>query len=73
MQQLTLDDAADFLDAATIEYTIDHGSVITHLGNIGTASEPIPFVFTNDMFGTTVVMVGSGAASADFQDVKACK
>ena len=52
MQQLTLEQQADYLDSATIESTMDAGHAIIHAG---TNEAGVRFVMVNDCFGRTVV------------------
>lgn len=52
MKTMTLQQTADYLEAATIEQTLDRGHAITH---IGTNAAGISFVLVNDYTGQTVV------------------
>ena len=52
MKTLTLQQTADYLEAATIEHTFDVGHALTHIGiNAAGAS----FVLVNDYTGQTIV------------------
>jgi hypothetical protein len=52
MQNLTLEQTAEYLEAAMIESTIDSGFSLAHVG-ISCAGEK--FILVNDMFGCTVL------------------
>lgn len=52
MKTLTLQQAADYLEAAIIDHTHDAGHAVTH---IGTNAAGVPFVLLNDYIGQTVV------------------
>lgn len=58
MQHLTLEQAVDFMESATIEQSIDTGHTIIHIGNAGTADSPARFVLMNDMYGRTTLSMG---------------
>ena len=51
-QSLTLEQTADYLEAATIENSIDSGCAITH---IGTSPSGVKFILTNDAYGCTAL------------------
>lgn len=53
MQHLNLQQAADYLEAATIESTTDHGHAITHTG---TSAAGTRFVLANDCDGEAVLI-----------------
>lgn len=55
IQQLTLQDTADFLECAVIEQTADLGHSVVHIGNVGTPDKPCRFVLVNDQFGQSVL------------------
>lgn len=52
MQQLTIEQTAVILQAASIEHTTDHGHAIVHTGTTDTGQR---FVLINDHTGTSVV------------------
>lgn len=52
MQNLTLQQATDYLEAATINTTIDSGFAVV---KIGVSNAGVRFVLTNDMFGDTTL------------------
>lgn len=52
MKSLTMQQAADYLEAAIIDRTHDAGHAVTH---IGTNAAGVPFVLLNDYTGQTVV------------------
>lgn len=52
MKTLTMQQAADYLEAAIIEHTHDAGHAVTHTG---TNAAGVPFVLINDYTGQTVV------------------
>lgn len=52
MQILTLAQAADIIEVATIEHTADHGHAIVHTGKTDAGQR---FVLVNDHTGTSVV------------------
>ncbi|WP_165873558.1 hypothetical protein [Parasulfuritortus cantonensis] len=52
MQYLTLEQTADYLEAATIEATHDAGYAIVHIGRNAADTR---FVLVNDALGQTVV------------------
>lgn len=52
MKQLNLEQAADYLESATIERTHDAGHAIIH---IGSNAAGVRFVLMNDAFGMTTV------------------
>lgn len=52
MQYLTLEQTADYLEAANIEATCDAGHAIVHIGRNAAG---IRFVLVNDVLGQTVV------------------
>lgn len=54
MQHLTLEQAADFLEVATIEKTIDVGHTLVHTG---TDEHGARFILMNDLNGNTTVSV----------------
>lgn len=58
MQHLTLEQAADFLEAANIEHSINIGHTITHVGCVGSPECPARFVLVNDMYGNTTLSLG---------------
>lgn len=55
MKPLTLQQTADYLEAATIEHTYDAGHALTH---IGTNAAGASFVLVNDYAGQTIVTEG---------------
>ena len=55
MQHLTLEETADFLETATIEFTRDVGHAIIHTGKTRYGYR---FVLVNDFDGETVVTGG---------------
>lgn len=52
MQHLNLQQAADYLEAATIDSTTDHGHAIAHTGISAAGTR---FVLVNDCHGRTVL------------------
>ena len=52
MKAMTLQQTADYLEAANIDHTLNSGHAITH---IGTNAAGVPFVLVNDYPGQTVV------------------
>ena len=52
MNHLTLEQAADYLEAATIDYTRDAGHALTHTGTNAAGAR---FVMVNDWHGHTTV------------------
>lgn len=52
MKQLTMQQTADYLEAATIMHSHDAGHAITH---VGTNAAGVSFVLVNDYTGQTVV------------------
>ena len=52
MRQLSLQEAADFLESAAIAKTEDFGHAIVHAGRDASG---IPFVLVNDSMGETIV------------------
>lgn len=52
MKTMTMQQAADYLETATITRTQDAGHAVTH---IGTNAAGVPFVLVNDYTGQTVV------------------
>lgn len=52
MQQLTIQQAADYLEAATIQHTTDYGFAVTHAG---TNAAGAGFVMVNDASGVTTL------------------
>lgn len=52
MQHLNLEQAADFLEGATIDSTTDLGHAITHTG---TTAAGVRFVLVNDCHGRTML------------------
>lgn len=52
MQQLSLAQAADYLEAATIEHCHDAGHAITHIGK---SASGVRFVLVNDAYGATAL------------------
>jgi len=55
MQRLTLEQVADFLDVAIIEQSINSGSIITHICNVGTSDDPCRFVLSNSASGRSTI------------------
>lgn len=53
MQQLTIQQAADYLETAVITHTTDHGYVVTH---VGTNAAGAAFVMLNDAEGQTALI-----------------
>ncbi|MGT2505928.1 hypothetical protein [Cupriavidus basilensis] len=53
IHSITLQQAADLLECATIEQTTNLGHTIVHIGNLGTKGDPCRFVMINDAFGNT--------------------
>lgn len=53
MQQLTIQQAADYLEAAVIKHTTDHGYAVTH---IGTSAAGAGFIMVNDAEGQTALI-----------------
>lgn len=52
MQQLTIQQAADYLEAATIKHTTDYGYAVTH---VGTNAAGAGFVMVNNANGETTL------------------
>jgi hypothetical protein len=52
MQNLTLEQCADYLEAATIEHTRDEGHAIIHTGRNALG---VRFILVNDMHGQTAL------------------
>lgn len=52
MQQLTLEQVADYLESATIEQSHDVGHAIVHIGRNAAGGR---FVMVNDCYGKTTV------------------
>ena len=52
-QQLTIQQAADYLETAAIKHTIDHGYALTH---VGTNAAGAWFVMVNDAEGQTTLI-----------------
>lgn len=55
MKTLTMQQTADYLEAAIIEHTHDAGHAVTH---IGTNAAGALFVLVNDYTGRTIVTEG---------------
>jgi hypothetical protein len=53
MQNLTLEQCADYLETATIEHTRDEGHAIIHTGRNALG---VRFVLVNDMHGQTALI-----------------
>ncbi|MDI1259365.1 hypothetical protein [Aquabacterium sp.] len=56
MREMTLSEAADFLEAANIEQTIDAGFAIVHLIN----SDGIKSLIINDLHGKSILLSEHG-------------
>lgn len=52
MQLMTLQQTADYLEAAIIGETIDTGHVLIH---VGTNAAGVPFALVNDVHGKTTL------------------
>lgn len=52
MQQLSLAQAANYLETATIEHSFDAGHAITHIGKSASGTR---FVMVNDAYGATAL------------------
>lgn len=57
MNELTLQECADYLEAATIQHTQDSGFAITHSGINANGTR---FVLVNDCNGKTFVLENTG-------------
>ncbi|UCV28415.1 hypothetical protein [Ferribacterium limneticum] len=55
MKTLTMQQTADYLEAAMIEHSYDTGHAVTH---IGTNAAGASFVLVNDYTGQTIVTEG---------------